>query len=276
MYTQRNNRRKRRTALAATAAALSVPLVAACGGEQAGAGADTGRASAVGATTGTAERSLTGIRWNVDSVTANGATLRAPVDSHVDIEDDGRTSGRYACNHFRGETDFDGDRVRFAIDTTVVACDDEPRSTFERTLARALTGGALKARVNDDRLTLTADDGTTVRLSEGNADTPLHGTKWKITTPDSGSHAHLTFDEKEGTVSGSLGCNKVNADATVRDGHITVGTPTTTRMVCEDSLMKTEKRLLRLFDTTLSYRVDHRSMTLTRENGPSVEFFAPT
>lgn len=68
----------------------------------------------------------------------------------------------------------------------------------------------------------------------------------------------------------------MNADATVRDGHITVGTPTTTRMVCEDSLMETEKRLLKFFETTLSYRVDHRTMTLTRENGPSVEFFAPT
>ncbi|MEV0693143.1 META domain-containing protein [Streptomyces sp. NPDC050388] len=278
MYTQRNNRRKRHTVLAAATAVLSVPFVTACGGEQAGAGADTGRASAVGATTGTAERSLTGMRWNVDSVTTDGTTLRAPVDSHITVEDDGRTSGRYACNHFRGETDFDGDRVRFAVGTTLVACDDEPRRSFEGALARALSlqDGALKVRVNDDRLTLTADNGTTVRLSEGNADTPLYGTKWKIVSPDSAGRAHLTFDEEEGTVSGSLGCNKVNADATVRDGHITVGTPTTTRMVCEDSLMKTEKRLLRLFDTTLNYRVEHRSMTLTSENGPSVELFAAT
>ncbi|MEU2596985.1 META domain-containing protein [Streptomyces hirsutus] len=280
MYTHRHNLRKRRTVLAAATAALSVPFVAACGGEQAGAGAgvgaDAGRASAVGATTGTAERSLTGIRWQVDSITANGTTLRAPVDAHITVEDDGRTSGRYACNYFRGEIEFDGDRVRFSIDTTLMACDDEPRKTFERTLTRTLTReeGALKARVNDDRLTLTADDGTVVRLSEGGADTPLHGTKWKISTLDAEDRAHLTFDEEEGTVSGSLGCNKVNAEATVRDGHITVGTPTTTRMVCEDSLMKTEKRLLRLFDTTLSYRIDHRSMTLTSENGTSFEAFA--
>ncbi|MFI8856520.1 META domain-containing protein [Streptomyces prasinus] len=277
MYTQRSNRRKRRTVLAAATAALSVPFVAACGGEQADAGAGAGRASAVGTTTGTAERTLTGSRWNVDGITANGTTLPAPVDSHITVGDDGRTDGRYACNHFRGETEFDGDRVRFSVSTTLVACDDEPRKTFERTLSRALSlpDGALEVRVNDDRVTLTADDGTTVRLSENTGDTPLHGTKWKNTDPDAESGSHLTFDEEEGTVSGSLGCNKVNAEATVRDGHITVGTPTTTRMVCEDSLMETEKRLLEFFDTTLSYRVDHRTMTLTRENGPSVEFFAP-
>ncbi|MGY0068340.1 META domain-containing protein [Streptomyces sp. QTS137] len=270
----RTHRHRRHAVLAAATAALLVPFMAACGGERAGAVADAGRASAVGATTGTAQQSLTGVRWNVDSVTVDGTTHRAPVDAHVTIEDDGRTSGRYACNHFRGEAGFDGDRVRFTLDTTLVACDDEPRRTFERALSHALGDGALKIRVNNGRPVLTAGDGTTARLSEGGADTPLHGTKWKIVSPDAAGRAHLTFDEEEGTVSGSLGCNKVNADATVRDGRITVGTPTTTRMVCEDSLMKTEKRLLRFFDTTLSHRVDHRSLTLTSENAASLEAFA--
>ncbi|WP_042175213.1 META domain-containing protein [Streptomyces sp. NBRC 110035] len=264
---------RRRTVLVA-AAALLVPFVAACGGGRAGAAADVGRASAVGATTGTARQSLTGIRWNVDSVTVDGTTHRAPVDAHVTIEDDGRTSGRYACNHVRGEAGFDGDRVRFTLDTTLVACDDEPRRTFEHALSHALGDGAPKLRVNDGRPILTADDGTTVRLGRGGGDTPLHGTEWRITSPDAAGRAHLTFDEEEGAVSGSIGCNKVNADATVRDGHITLGTPATTRMVCEDSLMEAEKRLLRLFETTLSHRVDHRNMTLTSENGTTVEAFA--
>ncbi|GAB2443891.1 META domain-containing protein [Streptomyces incanus] len=249
------------------AAAVLVPLLAACGNERAGAGSASAEAGSP------AERLVTGTRWNVDSVTADGTTLRAPADAHVTVKDDGRTSGRYACNHFRGEADFDGDRVRFSIDTTPTACEDEPRRTFERTLSRTLEDGALKARVNDGRLTLTTDDGATVRFSKG-GDSPLHGTKWTVTLPDAEGRAHLTFDTKEGTVSGSLGCNKVNADATVRDGHITVGTPTTTRMVCEDSLMKAEKRLLRLFDTTLSYRINHRNITLTSENGTSVDAFA--
>ncbi|MFE7979260.1 META domain-containing protein [Streptomyces shenzhenensis] len=34
---------------------------------------------------------------------------------------------------------------------------------------------------------------------------------------------------------------------TVRDAHITLGTPVTTRMMCDASLIPAEKSLLRLF-----------------------------
>lgn len=276
MYTHRHNLRKRRTVLAAATAALFVPLVAACGSEQAGAGAgaDAGRASADSVTAGTAEQSLTGIRWNVESVTVDGTTHRATSDAYMILTEGGGVEGSYGCNSFRGDSALDGDRVRLdLLESTLVACDG-PGREFDHALLNAFAAGSPRAEVKDGRLTLTSGDGNTVRFSEGGADTPLHGTKWKITSPDAEGRAHLTFDEEKGTVSGSLGCNKVNADATVRDGHITVGTPTTTRMVCEDSLMKAEKRLLRFFDTTLSYRVEHRSMTLTSENGRSVTAFA--
>ncbi|GAB2832985.1 META domain-containing protein [Streptomyces chlorus] len=276
MYTHRHDRRGRRTVLAAATAVLSVPFVAACGSEQAGAGAgaDAGRASAVGATTGTAEQSLAGIRWNVDSVTVDGTTHRATSDAYMILIEGGGVEGSYGCNSFRGDSALDGDRVRLnLLKSTAVACDG-PGREFDHALLNAFTDDSPRAEVKNGRLTLTSGDGNTVRFSEGGEDTPLYGTKWKIVSPDAEGRAHLTFDEKEGTVSGSLGCNKVNADATVRDGHITVDTPTMTRMVCEDSLMKAEKRLLRLFDATLSYRVDHRSMTLTSENGTTVNAFA--
>ncbi|MFD3823446.1 META domain-containing protein [Streptomyces sp. NPDC058625] len=260
--------------LTVAAAALLVPFAAACGSERAGAGADAGGASAGSATAGAAEQPLTGIRWNVDSVTVDGTTHRATSDAYMTLSESGGVEGGYGCNSFRGDTAPDGDRVRLdVLRSTLVACDG-PGGEFERALLNAFTDGSPRAEVKEGRLTLTSEDGTTVRFSEGGADTPLHGTKWRITSPDAAGRAHLAFDEKEGTVSGSLGCNKVNADATVRDGHITVGTPAMTRMVCEDSLMDAEKRLLRLFDTTLSYRADHRKMTLNSENGTTVEAFA--
>ncbi|WP_307824966.1 META domain-containing protein [Streptomyces sp. M2CJ-2] len=254
------------------AAVLSVPFMAACGSEQAGAGA--GRASAGSATAGTAEQPLTGIRWNVDSVTVDGTTHRATSDAYMILIEGGGVEGSHGCNSFRGDTVLEGDRVRLdGLESTAVACDG-PAREFDHALLNAFTGGSPRVEVRDGRLTLTSEEGATVRFSEGGEDTPLYGTKWKIVSPDSAGRAHLTFDEQEGTVSGSLGCNKVNADATVRDGHITVGTPSTTRMVCEDSLMKAEKALLKLFDTTLDYRVDHRSMTLTSANGRTVHAFA--
>jgi heat shock protein HslJ len=250
-----------------TAAVLALlPLAAACGTEQAGnrpAGAEVG--------------GITGAHWAVDGVTVDGTRHDAPAGAYVTIDDSGKARGNYGCNHFNAQASFDGDRIRLA-DTSVteMGCEDKPMK-FEETLARTLADGPLKADVTKNRLTLTTDGGDTVRLSKVQ-DAPLLGTRWNVTAlgadgvaqslPE-GAEAHLTFD-KDGRVSGRLGCNKVSATATVRDGNITLGTPSTTRMMCEASLMNTEKRLLRLFDGTVEYRIDHRTLTLTSENGESV------
>ncbi|GAA2453191.1 META domain-containing protein [Streptomyces glaucus] len=253
------HRQKQHLTLAA--AVLLLPLAAACGDERADSGAaDTGRP-------------VTGVRWSVDSVTVDGTTHRAPAAAHLTIDDGGRAEGAYGCNRFSARAAVDGDRVRLSGTTaTETACGERPM-TFERALARTLADGELRARVRDDRLTLTTGAGDTVRLTE-RRDAPLHGTRWTVTAPDGGGRAHLAFDGEKGTVSGSLGCNRVHARAAVRDGHITLGAPSTTRMMCEDSLMAVEKTLLRLFDGRSGYRVEHRTLTLTSEDGTSVRAVA--
>ncbi|MFD5839601.1 META domain-containing protein [Streptomyces collinus] len=254
------DRQKQRMTL--TAAAMLVPLMAACGSEKAGSGSGS-----VGA-----DKPVTGVRWSVDSVTADGRTQKAPTGAHVTI-DKGRAEGSFGCNKFGADATVDGDRIRLSKTmATEMACENQPMA-FEKTLARALSDQELKAKVDDDRLTLTTAGGDTVRLTKAK-DAPLAGTKWTVTTPKADGRAHLTFDEKKGTVSGRLGCNKVNAKATVSDGHITLGPPATTRMMCEDSLMADEKTLLRLFDGKLKYAVDHQTLTLTSENGTSVRAVA--
>ncbi|WP_280892042.1 META domain-containing protein [Streptomyces sp. LBL] len=128
---------------------------------------------------------------------------------------------------------------------------------------------------------------------------PVTGVRWNVdsVTVDGRTHrahgdTHLTFDKKTGKAGGRLGCNHVNAKATVdpeatvdpqatvdpkatvRDGHITLGAPSTTRMMCDASLMDTEKTLLSLFNSTLSYRVDADTLTLTSENGNTLRAVA--
>ncbi|MFG2778269.1 META domain-containing protein [Streptomyces prunicolor] len=106
---------------------------------------------------------------------------------------------------------------------------------------------------------------------------PITGVDWKvqsITMAGSAQQVHgkpwLAFDAKTGKAGGHLGCNAVNATATVRTGHITLGRPSTTRMMCDASLMGTERALLGLFGGRVDYRVDHDSATLTSENGTIV------
>lgn len=278
MYRQKQQRSMTLTAAAVVAL---VPLAAACGSEKAD-GTGSGSVGADGAR-------VTGVRWSIDSVTVDGTTHRAPDAAHVRIDDGGEAAGSTGCNSFsaraavEGEGDGDGGggegdgrRVRLSDAVfTEKACAKTP-ADFEKSLGRALTAGPLTTGSEGDRLTLTTADGDTVRLSRPE-DAPLHGTKWALDVPGQKGgkgRARLTFDQGAKTVSGRLPCNHVNARATVSDGRITLGAPSTTRMMCEGSLMDAEKRLLGLFDGKIDYRIDHETLTLTSEDGVTVHAVA--
>ncbi|EGX60208.1 hypothetical protein SZN_09006 [Streptomyces zinciresistens K42] len=249
--------------LAALAALTLLPLAAGCGGADAG-------SRSVGS--GPAA-SVTGVRWAVDRVSVDGRKSTAPDGAYLRIAEGGKVDGNLGCNTFGADAEFTDGSVTFdGVRATEMACDGVP-AAFEQTLARTLGDGSLTARVDGGTLVLTTAGGDRIDLTEQKA-APLKGTKWTVSTPDAGGRAHLTFDAKTGQVSGSLGCNKVRSTATFRDGSITLGSASTTRMMCDTSLMKTEKALLGLFDSTVKYRVDGRTLTLTSENGERVNAVA--
>ncbi|MFD8201975.1 META domain-containing protein [Streptomyces sp. NPDC059701] len=249
--------------LTVAAVAALVPLAAACGSEKA-----DGGSGSVGA-----DRPFTGVRWSIDSVTVDGTTHKAPDTARVRIDDSGEAAGSTGCNTFSARADVDGERVRLSDAAfTEKACEKTPVD-FEKSLGRVLSDGSLTADTGSDRLTLTTSAGDTVRLSRpGNAS--LYGTEWAVTAPGGQGRAHLTFDKEAGTVSGRLPCNHVDARATVRDGHITLSGVTTTRMMCEGSLMNAEKRMLRFFEGRIDYRTDAETLTLTSEDGTVVRAVA--
>ncbi|MFE5602019.1 META domain-containing protein [Streptomyces coelicoflavus] len=273
----RTRKPQRSTTLTVAAVAALVPLAAACGSEQAGdAGSDSAGAGAGG-------QRVTGVRWSIDSVTVDGTTHRAPDTAHVRIDDGGRAAGSTGCNSFSARADVEGEgdggdarRVRLSDAMfTEKACAETPAG-FEKSLGRALTTGPLTTQGEGERLTLTTADGDTVRLSRSE-DASLHGTRWVVDTPGQKGEkgrAVLAFDREAGTVAGRLPCNRVNAAATVSDGRITLGAPSTTRMMCEGSLMDAEKRLLALFDGKVTYRIDQQTLTLTSEDGVTVRAVA--
>jgi heat shock protein HslJ len=241
-----------------------LPLAAACGTQTAGSGS---------ARTETAP--VTGVHWTVDSLTVDGKTARAPSGTYLRIGDDGRVSGNLGCNGFGSKATFEGDRVAFGgMWTTDMACGNGPTS-FERSLGRTIADkGAFTAKADGDRLTLTADGGDRISLTK-EKDAPLRGTKWTVTALGDknvsqplpkGADAFFVL-RADGTFDGRLGCNHASAQATLGDGHITLGPARTTRMMCQDSLMRTEKTLLGLFDSKVVYTLDHRDIALTSENG---------
>ncbi|ANB07227.1 hypothetical protein SAM40697_3269 [Streptomyces ambofaciens] len=254
-------RQKQQRSIPLTVAALAalVPLAAACGSEKA-----DGGSGSVGE-----GRPMTGVRWAIDSVTVDGTTHKAPDTARVRIDDNGEAEGSTGCNTFSARAAVEGERVRLSDAVfTEKACATTP-ADFEKSLGRALTAGPLTPKNDGDRLTLTTSEGDTVRLSEP-ADASLYGTEWTVTVPGEKGRAHLTFDRDAKTVAGRLPCNHVNAKATVSDGSITLGAPSTTRMMCEGSLMDAEKRLLRFFGGPVEYRIDQETLTLTSKDGDTL------
>lgn len=255
-----------------------LPLAVACG-TQTGPGGGSGSA---GPAPGTS--AVTGVHWRVDSLTSGGATKAAPDGAYLQIDDQGQAHGNYGCNSFGASATVRGDRIDFGpAQSTEMACEKAPMA-FEAAFSRALAGRSLTAAVDRDRLTLTTEDGDRVRLTK-EGDAPLYGTRWQVTSLVDGGvasslpaaatgKAWFVLDAKAGTASGSLGCNRFTAKATVRDGHLTLGAPRTTRRMCDGSLMDTEKSLGTLFDGTLAYRIEHRGISLTSENGKGVSAVA--
>ncbi|MEW2470612.1 META domain-containing protein [Streptomyces sp. NPDC046994] len=245
-----------------------LPLAVACG-------TDTGSGSGSSSVGSDGGSQVTGVHWRVDSLTANGTTRSAPAGAYLRI-DDGRAQGNYGCNGFGASATVRGDRVDLGpARSTDMACEKDPME-FEASFSRTLAHGSLTAAVDRNRLTLTGEDGDRIHLTKED-DASLYGTTWQVTSMVNGDTASslpeaatgkawFTLDRTAGTVSGSLGCNRFTAEATVRDGRLTLSIPRATRMMCDGSLMTTERTLSALFDGTLGYRIDHRNITLTSEN----------
>jgi heat shock protein HslJ len=254
-----------------------VPLVVACGSESVSSSVGSGSGSGSSA-------SVKGVHWSVDSLTVDGKSEKAPGGAYVKIAEDGKVDGNYGCNGFGTTATVEGDSIEFGTArSTEMACTGASMK-FEEAFRRALSDGQLKAETSDGRLTLTSGSGDKVVLSEEKP-AELYGTTWKVTSlvkdgtavslaSDAKDKAWFTLDEKKGTLAGSLGCNRVSADATVRDGQLTLGTPGTTRRMCDGSLMDTEKSFLKLFEGTVSYKIDTRTITLTSENGDGISAVA--
>ncbi|MFH9075274.1 META domain-containing protein [Streptomyces alboflavus] len=253
-------------------------LLAACGSESGSGdgGSDKAGPGNSGSGKGGSDSSLTGVRWNVDSLTVDGKKKAAPDGAYVKFGGKGTAAGNFGCNGYGAKASVKGDTVHFEPGPhTEIACD---ALDFEKSLARAMDG-KLKAQVDDENLTLTTAGGDRIALS-AEAGAPLKGTEWTVTSVGTGSTStslpkalddkiKLTFT-KDGAVRGNLGCNDVTANAAAADGKITLGAPRVTRKMCPGDVMPTERALLKLFGGKASYKLDHRTLTLTAPDGKTM------
>lgn len=266
---------------------LSIPLTVLAVLALAACGTESGSGSGGGGEGGGSVQPdvpLTGVRWSVDSVTVDGRKSEAPAGAHVEITDKGRAQGNYGCNHFGADVKIEGDTVTVGPgEMTEMACEKKVQG-FEDTMRAALSG-KLKAKLTDGRLTLTTEKGDAIALSAAKP-APLVGTKWTVDTLVTGEtatslpegsegKAHMTF-AKDGTVGGSLGCNRFSSTAKVSGDSITFGSVSATRKLCPGPEMDLERELTKILESgRVSYEVKHGSLTLTAPDGKGVVASAP-
>ncbi|MYT20685.1 META domain-containing protein [Streptomyces sp. SID7760] len=218
--------------------------------------------------------------WFVQSLTTGGKTLTAPPVAQVHLPPSAseQATGNYGCNGFTAQVAYEspGALTVNPGSTTAMACEN---TEFETAFAKLFTG-----RLTVDRqanaLTLKTADGSTIVLSaEPPApDAPLTTTAWTVTSLAGGQGAasvpagaagKAVFTiAPDGSASGSLGCNRFSAKATV-DGHTLSFAPlTSTRMACEGPVGELERKLTGLFAASpLTWSVRGGSLTLTAPDG---------
>ncbi len=263
----RTQRVTHKAVIGSAAAVIALGLLSACGDEKAG---GSGSGSGAGKSSVAPGPDLTGVQWGVQSITVGGKKAEPPRGgAYFEINKDGQVQGTFGCNSFSGRVDLSGGTLKVgSLTRTEMYCGDD----FEDR-AFSVFEGKLTARAAGDDVTLTSGEGDSITLEKVEP-APLIGTEWQVTGLIEGetamslpkaAKAHLTFD-KDGRVSGNLGCNNFHAKATVhKNGTITLGLAGVTLMNCpDDDVMKTEATLMKLFDGEAEYKITHRALSLTR------------
>ncbi|MGY0492821.1 META domain-containing protein [Streptomyces sp. WG-D5] len=225
---------------------------------------------------------ITGVHWTVQSMTVDGRTTKAPGSAYVEFVSDERVRGNYGCNRFDAQAELTGDSLDLGkAKRTMMLCEGKDVAAFEKSLARALAAKNTVETQGDkkDRLTLTGENGDTVTLAK-QRDAELVGTTWKVTSLSADDatrsvpkaaegRARLVFD-KDGHVSARLGCNQGRAEATAKDGHLTFGPLTSTRMGCIGAAGELEQTMLKVLKNKASYDIQGNSLTLKKPDGSGI------
>jgi len=213
-----------------------------------------------------------GIPWFVTSgLDAPGAAEHAPSMTF----EDGSVSGSAGCNTFRGGFTTTGDTLEISGPAvTLMACVG-PEDAVEREFLDRL-GRVARWRMEDDELVLADADGEAqlrlrVPSPEGTWDATSFRQPNAVASPLPGTEITATF-ARDGTLTGSAGCNRYSAGYTTDDGSITIEPPALTRKACSspDGVMKQEQQYVEALPRAASYTVEGQMLTLLAADGTIV------
>ena len=231
--------------------------------------------------------SLEGSRWVVTGFTLDGTggPLPAGIRLTLDFDDAGGAGGTAGCNSYFGTVTSTAGGITVAgIGSTEMACEPE---VMEREMRFLTALGRVTAFAREaGHLSLTAGDGAvSIDLAPfvPEADRPLAGTTWQLTTLIDGDSASsiiagttptLEVDDLAGRLSGNTGCNSFFGPATFAEQTVSVGDLMSTKMACEPAVMAQETLVFEVLGAAATWEIDGTTLRITAADGRSLEFSA--
>ena len=223
---------------------------------------------------------ITGVLWVLDSL--NGSPLETGTLISAEFAD-GNVSGSAGCNRYMGQYTLSGKKIEFSspMASTMMAC-PEPVMNQENAYFQALVA-AKSFTVKGDQLILK-DSGGSVVASYKAQSQDLAGTSWLTTGYNNGNQAFvslLTGTEltaefgKDGTLSGSAGCNNFNGTFKVDGDKITIGPLASTMMACDqpEGVMEQEAQYLAALQSAATYSIEGNRLEFrTADDAMAVDF----
>lgn len=226
--------------------------------------------------TGTDPEALVGHGWALDQASTAALVDEVPPGANVTLAfEDGRASGRAACNSYGGAYDAgdDGSLSFEGFAVTEMGC--EPGlMTLESAYLEAL--GAVTGFRVDGKLTLHGE-GMDLTFDEEVPPValPLVGTTWTLTTIASGDAVSSVLNGTEvtaeftadGTVSGSAGCNRYSGSYTWTSDQLSFSALASTKMACADDVMAQESAFLTSMGEVASFAIEGAQLTVSDASG---------
>jgi copper homeostasis protein (lipoprotein) len=218
---------------------------------------------------------MEGSAWVLSSLRGQPVGAAPPITLRVA---EASVIGSDGCNRYRAPVALDGNRFQVrteAMVSTNMAC--SPKVMTRASAFTTALGQARTARVEGKRLTLLGEDGAALATFE--AQSPdLFGTTWEVTGVNNGKQAvasvlqgsSLTLSfARDGTVSGSAGCNRYSGKFTADGEKVTLQPLASTRKMCPQppKLMEQETAFLRALQGAATARVEGDQLELRDAQG---------
>jgi len=233
------------------------------------------------------EPQLEGTRWTLTGYVYNGmpAQVLSGTTVTLDFGYNGHITGSAGCNHYFASYEVKGKALTIGpAGSTEMYCVTPGVMDQEGTYL-TLLGRATTVTIQDDRLTVSDTEGTTVLTFAKTVlplPEPLVGTNWTLEsfhTADAVSSviAGTTITAvigKDGQITGSAGCNHYFARYNVTGTSLLIGPAGSTKMYCTNpGVMQQEGTYLTLLGQASTFTIEGGRLSVSGANGTTILTF---